>query len=736
VSPDGAAQTLIDRFPHLARLRANRRRRIPVVRQLTTTECGAACLAMVLSYHGRSVSLADVRAAMGPGRDGTSALELLEAAQRFGLSGRGVRLEIDDLALLPSGSILHWGFNHFVVLERASRNRCDIVDPRVGRRRVGRQELTREFTGVAVVLEPSPLFSRAERRGRPVAARLRGLVFASGAWPRILVVSALLQVFALALPLLTGAVVDLVVPRGDVHLLVVLSAGLAGLIGAHFVASMIRAHLLIQLRTVFDSRMTLGFLDHLLQLPYAFFQQRSAGDLMMRLNSSALVRELLTSGALSTLLDGTLVAGYVLVIFAIDRSFAALVLTLAAAQLVVLWSTRRRQRELMGDALQTQARADSYLVEMLAGMETLKASGNEARSGQLWSSLFVDQLNVALSRWRLGAIVDSLTSTLRLASPLVILTFGAIKTLHGELTLGAALSLCALAGAFLTPLSNLVTTLGQLQLLGSYVDRIEDVLASEPEQSADRPVITHYARGRIALQSVSFRYNPHGPLVVQDVSLEVTPGQCLAIVGRSGSGKSTLGSLLLGLHAPTSGRVSYDGVDLAGVELRSLRRQLGVVDQRAYLFGTTIRANITGGDPAVPLEDVIEAARVAQIDDEVRAMPMGYETILLGGGASLSGGQRQRIALARALVRHPLILLLDEATSALDARTELAVQEQLTRLSCTRVVIAHRLSTIRTADKIIVMDAGRIVEHGTHDELLRRAGAYASLVAAQVEGPQ
>jgi ABC-type multidrug transport system ATPase subunit len=303
------------------------------------------------------------------------------------------------------------------------------------------------------------------------------------------------------------------------------------------------------------------------------------------------------------------------------------------------------------------------------------------------------------------------------------------------------LALAALSAGFLVPLAGLVTTGLQLQLLGSYMQRINDVLDAPKEQQDRHVRRAPTLSGRIAAESVSFRYSRLAPLVVEDVSLDVEPGRTLAIVGRSGSGKTTLGRLLLGLYRPEAGRILYDGIDLAELEARSVRSQLGIVTQRPYLFGTSIRENIALTDPSLDLDAVVRAAKLACIDEDIAAMRRGYETLMIDGGASLSGGQRQRVALARALAHAPSILLLDEATSELDALTERVVYNNIAGLGCTAIVIAHRLSTIAGADLILVMEGGRIVERGTHEELLALRGRYHELIASQREavgesGPQ
>jgi ATP-binding cassette subfamily B protein len=365
------------------------------------------------------------------------------------------------------------------------------------------------------------------------------------------------------------------------------------------------------------------------------------------------------------------------------------------------------------------------------GIETLKAAGVEQRGVEHWANLFATEINASLARGRLRATVDSLIGGLRMASPVAILAVGGAQVLAGQLSLGTMLALSALAAGFLEPLAVLVSTAFQVQLLGSYMARINDVLDTLPEQHGQHVRPAGALRGAIRAESISFRYSAVAPLAVCDVSLAIEPGQKVAIVGRSGSGKSTIAHVLLGLYSPEAGRVVYDEVDLEHLEAHSVRRQIGIVTQDAYLFGSSIRDNIALADPDMSLEAVERAARLACVHDDVAAMALGYATPLADGGASLSGGQRQRIALARALAQQPRILLLDEATSALDAITEQQVSRNLGKLGCTTIVIAHRLSTIVDADLILVMADGRLIEHGRHSELMTRRGAYHELVLNQ-----
>ncbi len=708
-------------------------RRVPLVRQMEEADCGAACLAMALGYLGRHVPLDELRVMTGTGRDGVTALSIVQAARASGLTARGVQADVPALRQLPRGTILHWEFSHFVVLDRATRQGIQVVDPARGRCVIREDELRRAYTGIAVLLEPGPEFVAGGTRDpgtwryvRPILGRARGL-------GTVLVTSLMLRITALAIPLTTALVIDELVPRDDRHLLGVLAIGVLLVIGYQLLGAFLRGNQLLELRTRLDMGLTMGFVDHLVELPYSFFLRRSAGDLMMRMQSNTSVRDILTSGSLSAVLDGAFASLYLILLLIVSPPLAMLVLALALVQILVLIASWRRNRRLMSDSLQAQARSQSYAYELLAGIETLKAAGAEHRAAAHWGTLFRRQVSIDLARGRLTAAVDSVMSTLTVGAPLVVLLAGTLQVVDGQMTLGAMFSASALAAGFLSPLGTLVSSGLQLQLLASYVERINDVLDTPREQDSASRRLRRAAplAGAVRADRVSFRYSALAPLVVSDVSVEVHPGQHIGIVGRSGSGKSTLAHLLLGLYRPTDGRICFDGHDLAGLDVRSVRRQLGIVTQHPYVFGSTIRQNIALIDPALPLEEVARAAELACIDTDIKAMPLGYDTPLHDGGGSLSGGQRQRIALARALVSRPAILLLDEATSELDTVTEEMVYRNLATVRATTIVIAHRLSTIRNADLIIVMDGGRIAETGTHQDLLALGGAYAALARAQ-----
>ena len=721
------------RFPALARLGgAFARRRIPYIQQMEAADCAAACLAMVLGYHGRETALREVREVLGAGRSGVNARELLEAALRFGLRTRGVQLDVEDLHNLPTGAVLHWGFEHFVVLEKLGRSGIRVIDPALGPRLVRLDEFREQFTGVALIFEPTEGFERRRVRRKSLTGYLLRLLAHRDVLIRTIVLSVVLQVLALGLPILIGVIVDRVVPRRDHDLLALLAVGFVFVVVFQIVTLLLRSYLMNYLKMALDAQLSLGFVDHLADLPLGFFVQRTSGDLLARFESNRDLRQTLTGATLSTLLDGSLVFAYLGLLLVVSAPIGGLVVLLGLLQVVLFLAMRRPTRMLAAQELEAQSRSQGHLVEMLAGMETLKSMGAEKRSVERWSHRFVDELNVTLARARLGSIAGALTSGLTMGSPLAILLLGAWQVIQGQLSLGMMLTLNALAAGFLTPLSNLVAVALQLQEARGHIERIEDVLDAAPEADPERPLPGSRLQGGIEVDGVSFRYGAREPWVVRDVSVSIAPGQKIAIVGRSGAGKSTLARLLVGLYRPESGRITFDGVDLASLDLRAVRKQIGVVTQDARVFGMSIRDNLALAEHSADFDRLVRAARLAEIHDEIEAMPLGYNTPLTDGGASLSGGQRQRIALARALIGEPAILLLDEATSDLDTVTESRLMANLARLLYTRIVIAHRLSTVADADLILVLSGGQLVEAGGHAQLLAKKGHYAELVSAQL----
>lgn len=724
---------LINRFPALKRLALRQNRpTIPVVRQLAGTDCGAAALSMVLGYYGKTTSLDELRKALGTGRNGCTVTSLLRVGRAYNLRGRAVRVEIADLNQIPKAAILHWEFGHFVILECFKGQQIGIIDPAFGRRTVSMDVFRRAFTGVALLFEPTDAFERGAVTRKPAVARLfRQILEESGLLGRIISTSVLTQILSAILPLFTGIVIDRVVPDKSYSLLLVLAVGYVAFQLFQILLGFLRAHLLIYFQTKLEARFTLRFLDHLIDLPYSFFQQHTAGDLMVRMGSNNAIRDLLTSTTLSTLLDGTVASVYLVLLLIASLPLTAAVALLALARFGLLVLIRHRQRMLLAETLENQARSQTFQVEMLSGMETLKGMGLDHRAAERWSNMFIDGLNVGIRRSKLGAISSAFSGLVGIVASIVLTFYATLLVLNGTMTLGTMIAFGALAAGFLGPLNSLSSSVLQLQFIEIYLDRLNDVMVSPLEQEGSSILVTAPLSGAIALDHVSFRYGTQDELVLREISLEIRPGQRIAIVGRTGSGKSTLARLLAGLYEPSSGRILFDDTDLKHLDRRSLRSHLGIVTQETQLFGGSIRSNIALSDPGMDLDRVIRAARLACIHDEIMAMPMAYETPLTDRGLSLSGGQRQRLAIARALASKPDILVLDEATSHLDAATETKVNHNLASLHCTRIVIAQRLTTIRDADAIVVIDAGTIIELGTHDQLLRQNRKYVTLLGLQ-----
>ncbi|MXZ98793.1 MAG: ATP-binding cassette domain-containing protein [Acidimicrobiaceae bacterium] len=740
-----------DTQAHGSGRRLRRRRvRTPVVPQMHVTECGAACLGSLLAHFGRWVSAEELRVACGVNRDGASAADLVAAAQRYGLRLAGWRLEPESLAGLAMPVILHWEFNHFVVLEGVRRGRWLLNDPANGRRSVSDDEFDKAFTGVVLVPSVTPEFRPGGRR-RGVVRRLwpwlassRGpLAFAAAA-------GLLLAVPHLALPLLLSVLVD--------NAFGVVRDTWSAPIVAAFTAAGLVIYLLVwlQQRTFRKLRLRLavarsaGLLSHLLNLPARFFDHRYVGDVASRVqlvNSVASTAAVTVARlAVDLIMSITLLA----LMFAFDALLASLVALIAAAMVALMRVFSRLRTDQERQLRRDQAALYSIAAAGLRDLDTLRATAGEDDFFARWSGHQARELTTRQKFSEMGQVAGSLVGFSGLASAVVVYSVGGWRVMAGEMTIGALVGFFALAGSFLAPIGRFVQFADGLQILEADLQRIDDVLDAPPENGAapagagpsggagrrTTAVATFRGRlrlaGRVELRSVTFGYRRGRSPLIDDFSLVVEPGQRVAIVGASGSGKSSLLSLIGGERRPWSGQVLFDDAPRDEIPRAVLRSSLATVDQRVTLFAATVHENLTMWDPSIDDAQVVNAAQSALIHEEVMRRDGGYGSMCHEGGRNFSGGQRQRLEIARALAGNPTILLADEATSSLDAATERRIDDALRRRGMTCIIVAHRLSTIRDCDEIVVLDGGRIAQRGTHEQLISDPdGHYATLVRAE-----
>ncbi|GLW21810.1 peptidase domain-containing ABC transporter [Microbispora triticiradicis] len=699
------------------------RRRVPLRMQLARSDCGAACLAMVLSALGRRTGLAEVREHLAEGVDGVSLREMIQAGARFGLRLRACRAPIDTVRALPAPFIAMWENNHFVVVEHAGPRGATVVDPARGRRRLSQRQFRAGYSG-KVLLADAPAGLAPAARHRPWRV-LRPLLAPALANRRLIaavvLASLAAQLFGLAVPLFTKLVVDRPVAM-DV---MTLAAAALCVVLVYGLTSWIRARTLIRLQTSVAAEGMRALVGHTLALPYRFFQRRSSGDLLNRLSGVAMLRDLLTEQSLAFLFDLATAVSYLTLLVVAAPGLGLVTLVAAALQAGVVLATARRGMHLAFAALHTTAATQATMVDSLAGIEAVKASGGEAAAVARWRVHHEEELTTGAARDRHVATVQTATTALQTA-----LHLGLLVTVFASTggTLGDRLALVSLAVAATTPLASLLGIVYQLQLAAAHLGRIADLMGTPPERTGGlRP--DGGLRGGVTVTKISVGYDARTP-VLRDLSLRIPPGARVAIVGASGSGKTTLGRALIGLVEPVSGQIRFDDVPLRELDRQWLRGQVGVVTQQPHLFAGTIAANIAGFTD-LSHQAIEHAARLAELHDEIVRLPQGYDTHIGEGGTRLSGGQRQRLALARALVHRPRILLLDEPTAALDAVTEERIRRNLLKLGQTQIVIAHRLSTIQDADLIVVLHRGQIVEAGTHRQLMIHDGHYAHLVRHQ-----
>ncbi len=712
----------------------HRRVKTPTVLQMEAVECGAAALSTVLGYHGRVVPLEELRVACGVSRDGVKASNVVRAARSYGLVAKGFRKEIEDLGAYPLPLIAFWNFNHFVVVEGFGKHKVYLNDPAAGRRTVSYEEFDQSFTGVILTFEPGPAFKAGGQR-RPLIPLLAERL--AGSWRGLLycvLIGILLVLPGLVIPVFSKVFVDEVLVQGLESWVGPLLLGMALTAGLRALLGWLQSRYLLRLSTKLSVTMSGKFLWHVLRLPMEFYTQRYAGEIGWRVQLNDRVAQLLSGQLATTLLNLVTVVFYAALMLRYDVVLTLVGVAFAVLNMVALRYVSRRRADLNQRLLQDVGLLTGTSMHGLQTIETIKATGSESDFFSRWSGA---QAKVVNSRQDLAIPTQILTAVpplLALLNTTAILTVGGLRVMDGDLTVGTLVAFQSLTVSFIQPFNDFVNLGTQLQDVQGGLTKLDDVLRNPTdrhlasgEAPADGPA---KLAGYVELRDVTFGYSRLEPPLVDGLNLSVRPGQRVAIVGTSGSGKSTVSRLVCGLLEPWRGEVLLDGTRRDALTRQRIVSSLALVDQQIFLFEGTVSENLRLWDPSIPEAQVIQAAKDALIHDEVVSRPNGYESRVEEGGRNFSGGQRQRLEIARALATNPTILVLDEATSALDPITERLIDANLRRRGCTCLIVAHRLSTIRDCDEIIVLDKGKVVQRGTHQQMKDVDGAYAPLIAS------
>ena len=719
---------------------ARRPRRVhtPTVLQMEAVECGAAALGIVLGYYGRYVPLERLRVACGVSRDGSKAGNMLKAARAYGLIGKGLKREPQGLLALRLPVIVFWNFNHFVVVEGFGHDRVYLNDPASGPRTVSSAEFDAGFTGVVLTLEPGPHFQRGGRRRRLRAALGRRLRGSGAALAYIMSASLALVLLGLIVPAFTRVFVDdYLIARlhGWLPPLLV-GMGLTALLMAAF--AWLQQRTLLRLETKLALTTSSTFFWHVLRLPIEFFTQRYAGEISARVSINDRVAGLLSGELATNLLSLILIVFYVALMLRYDVVLTGLALLSAALNLAALRYVARRRTDGNQRLLQERGKLVGTSYNGLQLIETLKAGGAESDFFARWAGYQAKVLNAEQELGLSTQVLAVVPPLLLAVSSSAVLVVGGWRVIEGPLTIGGLMAFQVLLFAFLWPVGQLVNLGSRLQEATGDMTRLDDVLRYpvDPQTSWRGEGTGRGAKlsGQVEIRGLSFGYNQLDPPLIDGFSLRLRPGARVALVGGSGSGKSTLAKLVAGLYEPWAGTILFDGQPRPALPRALITNSLALVDQEITLFAGTVKENLTLWDATVPEATLLQAAQDAQIHEDIAARPGGYEHLVEENGRNFSGGQRQRLEIARALAGNPTILVLDEATSALDPVTEQRIDDHLRRRGCTCLIIAHRLSTIRDCDEILVLDQGRVVERGTHDQLMRQAGLYTRLMRAAASG--
>jgi ATP-binding cassette subfamily B protein RaxB len=689
------------------------RRRTPLLLQTEATECGLACLGMVAGFHGYRTDLATLRRAHPVSLKGSTMVNLIQIGGQLGLASRPLKVELEHLNQLKLPCILHWEFNHFVVLQEAGPRAFTIYDPALGIRRLSREQVSASLTGVALELWPQNGF---KPQATPPSVRLRALMGRVSGLGRslaqVLLLALALEVFSVISPFYLQWVIDETVVSGDRDLLATLAIGFGLLMLFQQCVAAMRSWVIMYMGTSLNVQWRANVFLHLLTLPVQYFEKRHLGDVVSRFGSIDQIQRTLTSSFVEAILDGVMTIVTLAMMFVYSPALGAV----AAAAMLMYGAIRYAWYQPLRNATEEQlihaAKQQSHFLETVRGVKAIKLFQRQDTRRTTWLALLVDQVNADLRTQKLQLFYKSLNGLLFGMENILVVWLGAKFILDGNFSVGVLMAFLAYKTQFETRVGSLIDKFFEVKMLQVQGERLADIVLTEPEQTndADGGFEERALEPTIEVRGLSYRYAAQEPLVLNGLDFRIEAGESVAIVGPSGGGKSTLMNVLLGILTPTAGDVLVGGVSVRQAGIDALRGMVGTVLQDDVLFAGSIADNISFFDPQADMKRVAECAFMAAIFDDIKAMPMGFNTLVGDMGTVLSGGQKQRVLLARALYKQPRILFLDEATSSLDVAKEREVNAAVRSLNMTRIIVAHRPETIASADRVLVLAGGRVVQ--------------------------
>ena len=700
----------------LANLDFGVRRRLPVFLQTEAAECGLASLGMVAWFHGHRLDLAGLRRRFTVSLKGATLAYLMQAAGRLHLAPRPLRLELEELAQLRTPCILHWDLNHFVVLKSADARGAVIHDPASGLRKLTLAEVSRHFTGIALELSPTVEFRAEEERRRVRLRDLMGnVVGLRRSLTQVFLLALALQAIAVVSPFYMQWAVDGAVVSSDRDLLTVLGLGFLLLAILQVALAVLRSWVVLYLGTTLNLQWLANVFSHLLRLPVSYFEKRHLGDVVSRFGAVTSIQRTLTSSFVEALIDGVMAIATLAMMLVYSVTLTALAVGAVLLYATLRWTFYEPLKRATEEHIVHNAKQQSHFLETVRGVQSIKLFGRQEERRSRWLNLVVDAVNQDLVSQKLGLGFRSANGLVFGVERIAIVWLGSLLVLESTFSVGMLFAFVAYKEQFSARVSGLIDKLIELRMLNLQGERLADIVLTPPEEDSPMTGVDEIDAS-LEARGLSFRYSDTEPFVLLNCSFHVPPGESVAIVGPSGGGKTTLLKLMLGLLAPTDGKMLAGGIDIQKLGIDRYRKLVGTVMQDDQLFAGSIADNISFFDPMPDPKAIENFARLAAVHDDIAAMPMGYNTLIGDMGAALSGGQKQRILLARALYKQPRILFLDEATSALDVHKERAVNEAIRSLNLTRIIIAHRPETIASAERVIVLQSGRVAQD------LRRVG--------------